>query len=66
MPPRTQLYTVKSAWSKDREGRYGEDGRVCSEGIVTKVHAVGIIGGATPLLTGTLTGHPNNRTIYSG
>ena len=39
---------------------------VGGDGSVTKVHAVGIIGGATPLLTGTLTGHPSNRTIYSG
>jgi len=60
------LYTVKSAWSKDREGRYGEDDIVGGKGSVTKIHAVGIIGGATPLLTGTLSDHPSNRTIYSG
>ena len=47
-------------------GGNGHDDIVGDESIVTKVHAVGIIGGATPLLTGTLTGHPSNRTIYSG
>ena len=47
-------------------GWNGHDDIVGDECIVTKVHAVGIIGGATPLLTGTLTGSPSNRTIYSG
>ena len=47
-------------------GGNGDDDIVRGESIVTKVHAVGVIGGATPLLTGTLTGSPSNRTIYSG
>ena len=29
-------------------------------------HAEGFVAGATPLLTGTLSGHPSNRTVYSG
>jgi hypothetical protein len=34
--------------------------------IMTRLHAVGFIVGATPLLTGTLAGHPSNRTTRSG
>jgi len=56
---------VRSAWSKKRVWN-GDNDIVGGEGIVTKIHAVGIIGGATPLLTGTLSDHPSNRTIYSG
>ena len=34
--------------------------------IMPRLPAFGIIAGATPLLTGTLAGHPSNRTMYSG
>jgi hypothetical protein len=47
-------------------GAEGAGGRVVEEGIVTRLHAVGFIAGATPLLTGTLAGHPSNRTMHSG
>ena len=47
-------------------GANGPVGRVAEEGVVTRLHAVGFIAGATPLLTGTLAGHPSNRTMYSG
>ena len=35
-------------------------------GVVTVRRAEGFVAGATPLLTGTLSGHPSNRTMYSG
>ena len=35
-------------------------------GVVTVRRAKGFVAGATPLLTGTLSGHPSNRTMYSG
>ena len=35
-------------------------------GVVTVRRAEGFVAGATPLLTGTLSGHPSNRTVYSG
>ena len=35
-------------------------------GVVTGRRAEGFVAGATPLLTGTLSGHPSNRTVYSG
>ena len=34
--------------------------------VVTVRRAEGFVAGATPLLTGTLSGHPSNRTVYSG
>ena len=33
---------------------------------MTVRRAEGFVAGATPLLTGTLSGHPSNRTVYSG
>ena len=35
-------------------------------GVMMIRHAEGFVAGATPLLTGTLSGHPSNRTVYSG
>jgi hypothetical protein len=54
---------------KKREGRRGDKGMVqgiVNAGVVTVRRAEGFVAGATPLLTGTLPGHPSNRTVYSG
>ena len=35
-------------------------------GVASVRRAEGFVAGATPLLTGTLSSHPSNRTVYSG
>ena len=54
---------------KKSVGRRGDKGMgqgIVNAGVVAVRRAEGFVAGATPLLTGTLSGHPSNRTVYSG
>ena len=54
----------KKAWhGREDEGK--GQGNV-NAGVASVRRAEGFVAGATPLLTGTLSSHPSNRTVYSG
>ena len=54
----------KKAWHGREDEGMGQ-GNV-NAGVASVRRAEGFVAGATPLLTGTLSGHPSNRTVYSG
>ena len=54
----------KKAWHGREDEGMGQ-GNV-NAGVASVRRAEGFVAGATPLLTGTLSSHPSNRTVYSG
>ena len=54
----------KKAWHGREDEGMGQ-GNVNAR-VASVRRAEGFVAGATPLLTGTLSGHPSNRTVYSG